>query len=90
MILIYFIFVPDFQQHRKEFKIEYTNDNCVIRRYGNTTFRIRVHLSENATETFEEKMLRLVRYNGLKSQHTEGNNNETEENRHFAADYGTI
>lgn len=33
----------------------------MTRRIGNTNYRIRVFLSENATETFEEKVLRLVR-----------------------------
>lgn len=79
--IICFNLVPDFQGYRKEFKIDNNNDNYVTRRYGNTTFRIRVHLSENATETFEEKMLRLVRNDSSKSWKKERNDNETQENR---------
>jgi hypothetical protein len=33
----------------------------MTRRIGNTTYLVKVYLSENATETFEEKVLRLVR-----------------------------
>lgn len=78
--IICFNLAPDFQGHRKEFKIENNNDIYVTRRYGNTTFRIKVCLSENATETFEEKMLRLVRNDSSKSGKNERNDNETKEN----------
>ena len=33
----------------------------MTRRIGNTTYRIRVALSSAATESFEDKLLRLVR-----------------------------
>ena len=33
----------------------------MTRRIGNTTFKVRVCLSDAASETFEEKVLRLVR-----------------------------
>ena len=32
-----------------------------IRRIGKTTFRVKVHFSENATETMEDKILRIIR-----------------------------
>jgi hypothetical protein len=47
-------------QHRKEFIIE-NNYTYMTRRIGNTNYRIKVVLSSTATETFEEKLLRLVR-----------------------------
>ena len=46
--------------HRKEFIID-TNYTYMTRRIGNTNYRIKVVLSSTATETFEEKLLRLVR-----------------------------
>ena len=47
-------------QHRKEFIIE-NNYTYMTRRIGNTNYRIKVVLSDTATETFEEKLLRRVR-----------------------------
>ena len=47
-------------KHRKEFIIN-TNYTYMTRRIGNTNYRIKVVLSSTATETFEEKLLRLVR-----------------------------
>ena len=47
-------------KHRKEFIID-TNYTYMTRRIGNTNYRIKVVLSDTATETFEEKLLRLVR-----------------------------
>ena len=34
------------------------------RRVGNTNFKVRVLFSENATETMEDKILRIVRNSG--------------------------
>ena len=34
------------------------------RRVGNTNFKVRVVFSENATETMEDKILRIVRNSG--------------------------
>ena len=34
------------------------------RRVGNTNFKVRVFFSENATETMEDKILRIVRNSG--------------------------
>ena len=47
-------------QHRKEFIID-TNYTYMTRRIGNTNYRIKVVLSSTATETFEDKLLRLIR-----------------------------
>ena len=47
-------------KHRKEFIID-NNYTYMTRRIGNTNYRIKVVLSSTATETFEEKLLRLVR-----------------------------
>ena len=47
-------------KHRKEFIID-TNYTYMTRRIGNTNYRIKVVLSSTATETFEDKLLRLVR-----------------------------
>ena len=47
-------------KHRKEFIIE-NNYTYMTRRIGNTNYRIKVVLSSTATETFEDKLLRLIR-----------------------------
>ena len=47
-------------QHRKEFIID-NNYTYMTRRIGNTNYRIKVVLSSTATETFEDKLLRLIR-----------------------------
>jgi hypothetical protein len=45
---------------RRESPIEIHHSNTLIRRIGNTTYQIKVYLSETAGETFEDKLLRLV------------------------------
>lgn len=40
-------------------------DVFFIRHIGHTTYKVRVHLSENAKETMEEKILRLIRNDGV-------------------------
>ncbi|MCQ2442887.1 MAG: transposon-encoded TnpW family protein [Oscillospiraceae bacterium] len=60
MFLSIFYFVPAFW-HRKEFIIGEQHYTLMTRRFGNTNYRIKVYLSETATETFEDKVLRLVR-----------------------------
>ena len=35
--------------------------NPITRRIGNTTFKVKVHFSGDATETMEDKILRLIR-----------------------------
>ena len=51
----------------------------MTRRIGNTTYLVKVYLSENATETFEEKVLRLVRNDCSLSLSEERKEHETEE-----------
>lgn len=37
----------------------------LTRHIGNTTYKVRVYLSESAYETMEDKILRLIRNDGL-------------------------
>ena len=37
----------------------------LTRHIGKTTYKVRVHLSETASETMEDKILRLIRNDGL-------------------------
>ena len=41
------------------------NSVFLTRHIGQTTYRVRVHLSETAEETMEDKILRLIRNDGL-------------------------
>lgn len=42
------------------------NKNVFLTRHiGRTTYRVRVHLSETAEETMEDKILRLIRNDGM-------------------------
>ena len=42
------------------------NKNVFLTRHiGHTTYRVRVHFSENAEETMEDKILRLIRNDGM-------------------------
>ena len=50
------------RQNRREFLIETDQNNCMTRRIGNTTYQVKVFLSENATESFQDKLLWLVRH----------------------------
>ena len=40
-------------------------ENTITRRIGSTTYKLKVHFSENATETMEEKILRMVKNESL-------------------------
>ena len=40
----------------------------LTRHIGNTTYKVRVYLSETAEETVEDKILRLIRNDGLANQ----------------------
>ena len=40
----------------------------LTRHIGKTTYKVRVHLSETAEETMEDKILRLIRNDGLANQ----------------------
>ena len=60
------------RQNRREFLIETNHNNCMTRRIGNTTYQVKVFLSENATESFQDKLLWLVRHDStLKNERTD-------------------
>ena len=40
-------------------------ENAITRRIGSTTYKLKVLFSENATETMEEKILRMVKNESL-------------------------
>ena len=40
-------------------------ENVITRRIGSTTYKVRVEFCENATETMEEKILRMVKNESL-------------------------
>ena len=40
-------------------------ENVITRRIGNTTYKVRVEFCENATETMEEKILRMIKNESL-------------------------
>lgn len=61
----------------KESSIENQNYTYMTRRIGNSNYRIKVYLSDTATETFEEKILRLVRNDSFAGC-TESERNEKE------------
>ena len=72
--------VPPGSEHGKEFTINTNEYATMTRRIGNTTYLVKVYLSENATETFEEKVLRLVRNDRSLSMSEERKDNEEKEN----------
>ena len=45
-------------------------EQFIIRRIGGTTYKVRVAFSETAVETMEEKILRTLRYKGVKNEGT--------------------
>ena len=38
---------------------------ALVKKIGKTTYKVRIHLSETANETMEDKILRLIRNDGL-------------------------
>ena len=46
------------------------NSVFLTRHIGQTTYRVRVHLSKTAVETMEDKILRLIRNDGLTNEDT--------------------
>ena len=72
--------MPPGSEHGKEFTINTNEYATMTRRIGNTTYLVKVYLSENATETFEEKVLRLVRNDRSLSMSEERKDNEEKEN----------
>ena len=45
--------------------MEQKNTGFLIRRIGNTTYKVQIHFNETAGETMEDKILRLIRNDGL-------------------------
>ena len=41
------------------------NAAAIYRRIGNTTYKVRVHLSDTGRETMEDKIIRLIREEAL-------------------------
>ena len=41
------------------------NQTCLTRRIGSTTYRVRVHFSDTSRDTMEDKILHLIRGEGL-------------------------
>jgi len=57
------------------------NGNTLTRRIGSTTYKIRVIFREGETDTMEDKILRLIRNEGLASQSKCGMMNVPQMNR---------
>ena len=55
---------------RKRGTMTARNSVFLTRHIGQTTYRVRVHLSETAAETMEDKILRLIRNDGLTNEDT--------------------
>ena len=47
-------------------------EQFIIRRIGGTTYKVRVAFSETAAETMEEKLLRMIRNEGVTNDGTCG------------------
>ena len=47
-------------------------EQFIIRRIGDTTYKVRVAFSETAAETMEEKILRMIRNEGVANDGTCG------------------
>ena len=47
-------------------------EQFIIRRIGGTTYKVRVAFSETAAETMEEKILRMIRNEGVTNDGTYG------------------
>ena len=43
------------------------NSNILIRRIGSTTYKVRAFFKENGTDTMEDKILQMIRREGLAS-----------------------
>ena len=43
------------------------NGNILIRRIGSTTYKVRAFFKENGTDTMEDKILQMIRREGLAS-----------------------
>ena len=60
-------FTPPFSKNNK-------NQNCqyMTRRIGSTTYKVKVIFSDNGGETMEEKILRMIRNEGLQNGEERG------------------
>ena len=43
------------------------NSNILIRRIGSTTYKVRAFFKEDGTDTMEDKIMRMIRREGLAS-----------------------
>ena len=57
------------------------NDNILIRRIGSTTYKVRAFFKENGTDTMEDKILQMIRREGLASPVNCGTMNVPQMNR---------
>ena len=59
--------------HARRMPMEQTQQELfIIRRIGGTTYKVRVAFSETAAETMEEKILRMIRNEGVTNDGTCG------------------
>ena len=57
--------------HARRMPMEQTQqEQFIIRRIGGTTYKVRVAFSETAVETMEEKILRMIRNEGVTNDGT--------------------
>ena len=61
------LIIPKTNKLRKE---EAKQEQFIIRRIGGTTYKVRVAFSETAAETMEEKILRMIRNEGVTNDGT--------------------
>ena len=69
------ITVLDFNDMRKDTMTKNNdNQNCqyMTRRIGSTTYKVKVVFSDNGGETMEEKILRMIRNEGLQNGEERG------------------
>lgn len=55
---------------RRESMEQRKREQFIIRRIGGTTYKVRVAFSETAAETMEEKILRMIRNEGVTNDGT--------------------
>lgn len=58
------------------------NSNILIRRIGSTTYKVRAFFKEDGTDTMEDKILQMIRREGLASPPDCGMMNVPQMNRH--------
>ena len=57
------------------------NGNILIRRIGSTTYKVRAFFKEDGTDTIEDKILQMIRREGLASPSEYGMMNVPQMNR---------